>query len=220
MASVDAVIENKLYVGTPKFLSNLKHTSKYWLWVKGGVVVLDPSKIADKLDLIKLKIEKALKDWEEVLIVFDKEFYRGELEKLAEKKGIYYLNNKVPGGVFTNFKTFKKRIDSMNQLKRFIASEAYEKLTKKEKLMKQRQLKKLELIYKWVTSMKKIPATVIVVDGFYHGKVMDELAIIKASNTIVLANTDFDRWIDDESVLFVNTASYKSIDYVLKYLLS
>ncbi|GEM_PF-6632620 len=68
--------------------------------------------------------------------------------------------------------------------------------------------------------MKKIPATVIVVDGFYHGKVMDELAIIKASNTIVLANTDFDRWIDDESVLFVNTASYKSIDYVLKYLLS
>gem|GEM_PF-4362817 len=31
MASVDAVIENKLYVGTPKFLSNLKHTSKYWL---------------------------------------------------------------------------------------------------------------------------------------------------------------------------------------------
>gem|GEM_PF-4114718 len=82
------------------------------------------------------------------MIVFDKEFYRGELEKLAEKKGIYYLNNKVPGGVFTNFKTFKKRIDSMNQLKRFIASEAYEKLTKKEKLMKQRQLKKLELIYK------------------------------------------------------------------------
>ena len=220
MASVDAVIENKLYVGTPKFLSNLKHTSKYWLWVKDWVVVLDPSKIANKLKLIKSKIEESLKKGEEILVVFDKEFYREELEKLAEKKGIYYLNNKVPGGVFTNFKTFKERITSMNKLRRFIESEAYGKLTKKEKLMKQRQLKKLELIYKWVTSMKKIPANVIVVDAFYHTKVMNELAIIKGTNTIVLANTDFDRWIDDESVLFVNTASYKSIDYVLKYLLS
>jgi len=181
MASVDAVIENKLYVGTPKFLSNLKHTSKYWLWVKGGVVVLDPSKIADKLDLIKSKIEDSLKKWEEILVVFDKEFYREELEKLAVKKGIYYLNNKVPGGVFTNFKTFKKRIESMNKLRRFIESEAYGKLTKKEKLMKQRQLKKLELIYKGVTSMKKIPTNVIVVDGLYHAKVMDELAIIKGT---------------------------------------
>lgn len=220
MASVDAVIENKLYVGTPKFMSNYKNTSKYWLGVKQGVVVLDPSKIAKKLDLIKQKIEDSIKAGKEVLVVFDKEFYREELERLAEKKGIFYLNNKVPGGVFTNFNTFKTRIDSMNKLRRFIESEQYEKLTKKEKLMKQRELKKLELIYKGVTNMKKVPSTVVVVDGKYHSKVIDELSNIKGSETIVLANTDFDKWMNDDSVLFVNTASNKSVDYVLKYLLS
>ena len=38
----------------------------------------------------------------------------------------------------------------MNKLRRFIMSEDYEKLTKKEKLMKKRELRKLETIYKGV----------------------------------------------------------------------
>jgi len=40
------------------------------------------------------------------------------------------------------------RVKSMNELKSFIESEEYESLTKKEKFMKLRQLKKVEVVYK------------------------------------------------------------------------
>ncbi|MFZ5341743.1 MAG: 30S ribosomal protein S2 [Patescibacteria group bacterium] len=70
------------------------------------------------------------------------------MAKLAEKTGVHYLNYKVPGGVLTNFDTLLSRIRSMNQLREYIQGQDFQKLTKKEKLVKERQLAKLEVVYK------------------------------------------------------------------------
>jgi small subunit ribosomal protein S2 len=74
--------------------------------------------------------------------------YKEELEKLCEEKGVHYFSYKVPSGVITNFETLLANIKKMNELRNFIESDDFEKLTKKERLVKKRQLKKLENIYK------------------------------------------------------------------------
>ena len=133
---VKAVVDNKLYLGTPKSKYFPKVTDAFILGEKNRQIVIDPSKIADSLEKIKKLIEDTKKDTKTILVVFDKEVFRDDVEELCEWLGVMYLNTKVPSGFFTNFDTFSKRIHSMNKLRKFIESEEFLKLTKKEQLMK------------------------------------------------------------------------------------
>jgi ribosomal protein S2 len=54
----------------------------------------------------------------------------------------------VPAGFLTNFDTLKKRIDSMNTMSRFIETDDFRALTKKEKLVFNRKLERIKKIYK------------------------------------------------------------------------
>jgi len=129
-----------------------------------------------------------------------------------------YLNTKVPSGFFTNFETFLKRIHSMNKLRKFIESPEFLKLTKKEQLMKKRELKKLENIYKGVTKLNKLPELVIVIDAEYYLNTIDELEKAKI-DYVAIANTDLSRWLKTDNLIVANTNSYESISYLLNYLL-
>jgi len=129
-----------------------------------------------------------------------------------------YLNTKVPSGFFTNFDTFSKRIHSMNKLRKFIESEEFLKLTKKEQLMKKRELKKLEDIYKGVKQLEKLPDLVIVVDAEYYINTIDELEKSKI-DYVAVANTDLSKWLKTDNLVVSNTNSYEAVLYLLNYLL-
>jgi ribosomal protein S2 len=58
------------------------------------------------------------------------------------------MNYKVPSGVLTNFDTLLSRVKTMNELRKYVTSEVYQKISKKERLMKMKDLNKVEKIYK------------------------------------------------------------------------
>jgi len=215
---VKAVVDNKLYLGTPKSKYFPKVTDAFILGEKNRQIVIDPSKIADSLEKIKKLIEDAKKDTKTILVVFDKEVFRDDVEELCEWLGVMYLNTKVPSGFFTNFDTFSKRIHSMNKLRKFIESEEFLKLTKKEQLMKKRELKKLEDIYKGVKQLEKLPDLVIVVDAEYYINTIDELEKSKI-DYVAVANTDLSKWLKTDNLVVSNTNSYEAVLYLLNYLL-
>ena len=105
----------------------------------------------------------------------------------------------------------------MNDLRKFIESEDFQKLTKKERLVKMRQLKKMEDIYKWVKDLNKKPDLVIIIDWKYLEKFVHEIELTGVDN-VVIANTDFNRWWNDDNLIMANTNSYESLDYILKTL--
>ena len=215
---VKAVVDNKLYLGTPKSKYFPKVTDAFILGEKNRQIVIDPSKIADSLEKIKKLIEDTKKDTKTILVVFDKEVFRDDVEELCEWLGVMYLNTKVPSGFFTNFDTFSKRIHSMNKLRKFIESEEFLKLTKKEQLMKKRELKKLEDIYKGVKQLEKLPDLVIVVDAEYYINTIDELEKSKI-DYVAVANTDLSKWLKTDNLVVSNTNSYEAVLYLLNYLL-
>lgn len=216
--SVDQVIEAKCYIGTLRSHSNPK-TRKYWLWVENNMIILNPEIIAKQLDVAKKRIQEIKKDWWEILVITDKSIFRDEIEKLSDKRWWHYLNYNVPAWVLTNFDTLLSRVRSMNDLREYIKSEEYESLTKKEKLTKIRQLEKVEMLYKWVKWLTKKPSLVIVLDGKYMSKFVDELVKMKMEN-IVLATSDFDRWWNDDSLVVTNVSNISSIRFVLEYILT
>ena len=205
--SVNQIVEAQAHIGTLKNEAHPK-TSKYWSEVTNGVVVINPESVAQQLEDAKATIQKAKAAGKEILVV-------------CEKTGVSYLNYKVSGGFLTNFDTFKKRIDSINEMASFMESEAYAALTKKEQLVYKRNFDRANKVYKGVTNLKKRPELVIVVDGTMLSTLIDEVENLKGKlEAIVIAGTNFSRYWPENELVVTNINSYTSIDFVLNYLLS
>lgn len=219
--SIQDVINNFLYVGGLKKESNPK-TRQYWLEEMSesqGLTLLDPEMVIKHLEQAKEKVQKARADKKNILIVCQKSMYSEEVAKISEANGYHYLTYKVPSGFVTNFDTLIKRIENMNTLKRFVMSEQFAQLTKKEQLMKKRELERVEKVYEGVKGLKKRPDLVVVVDGEFMSGIVDELALANIDN-VVVSGTDFSKRWSEADLLVTNVQSYKSLDFVMKYIFS
>jgi small subunit ribosomal protein S2 len=212
MSTTQDIITTKAYLGHPKNVSNPK-TRAFWLWVFGGMVVFDPEMVGQQVQKAKEVFQAAKKANKEVLLICQKEIYKEEIEILATKAGVHYLNHKIPAGVLTNFETLLSRIKSLNDLRSYIDSESFKALTKKEQSMKRRALKKIEQVYKGVTNLRKKPDLIVIVDGQLMHKFVDEVEKMRAE-AILLASSNFDRWSNAHMVM-CNVNSRQSIDHIL-----
>lgn len=211
------VIDAQAHIGTLKAEAHPK-TKHYWSEIVNGIVVINPESLAQQLESAHRKIQEAKKEEKEILIVSEKKMIADELAQLGEQTGVAYLNYKFPGGFLTNFETFKKRIESMNTMGRFVESDNYLSLTKKEQLIYKRKLARVLKIYKGVKKLTKKPDLVIVVDGEMMGGLIDEI-IRSNTDSIVIAGTNFAKRWDEDKIIVTNIGSHKSLMMVLQSLL-
>lgn len=99
-----------------------------------------------------------------VLIVGTKGQAASIVQEVARKNGAFYVNKRWPGGLFTNFDTIKKSIQGLVKMEEEIASGG-ENLVKKEIIMMQKEITKLNMIYEGIKFMDKLPVAIIVVDS-------------------------------------------------------
>ena len=217
--SVQDIVAAQAHIGTLKNEAHPK-TSKYWSEVTNGVVVINPEAIAEQLEAAKAQVAAAKAAGKEILVVCEKKMYAEELEALAQKAGVAFLNYKVSGGFLTNFDTFKKRIDSINEMVSFMETDAFASLTKKEQLVYKRNFERANKFYKGVTKLKKRPELVIIVDGNMLSTLIDEVENLKGKlEAIVIAGTNFSRYWPENEIITTNINSYQSLDFVLKSIL-
>lgn len=217
--SVQDIVTAQAHIGTLKNEAHPK-TSKYWSEVTNGVVVINPEVIAEQLEAAKAQVAAAKAAGKEILVVCEKKMYAEELEALAQKAGVAFLNYKVSGGFLTNFDTFKKRIDSINEMVSYMESDAFASLTKKEQLVYKRNFERANKVYKGVTKLKKRPELIIIVDGNMLSTLIDEVENLKGKlEAIVIAGTNFSRYWPENEIITTNINSYQSLDFVLKSIL-
>ena len=217
--SVQDIVAAQAHIGTLKNEAHPK-TSKYWSEVTNGVVVINPEVTAEQLEAAKAQVAAAKAAGKEILVVCEKKMYAEELEALAQKAGVAFLNYKVSGGFLTNFDTFKKRIDSINEMVSYMESDAFASLTKKEQLVYKRNFERANKVYKGVTKLKKRPELVIIVDGNMLSTLIDEVENLKGKlEAIVIAGTNFSRYWPENEIITTNINSYQSLDFVLKSIL-
>lgn len=215
--SVKDVIDAQAHIGTLKSEAYPK-TKKYWAGIQHWLVIINPEFIAHQIELAKQKIQKAKAENKTILVVCEKKMYANELAKLCSSLKIGYLNHKVPAWFLTNFATLQKRIESMNSMARFLETDAYKALTKKEQLVYKRKLLRVQNIYGGVKDLTTKPDLVIVVDGEMMSKFVDEIQKNNIEN-ILICSTNFSRWRKEDSLIVANVLSYKSIDFILKNIL-
>lgn len=216
--TVDQIIDAKVHIGTLKNQSHPK-TQKYRETIINGLVVVKPEVIKEQLEKAREKIQEAKKEWKEVLVVCEKSMYIKELEELSSLLGIHYLNHKIPAGFLTNFDTLQKRIGSMNEVESFMETDDFDRLTKKEQLTYARKLTRAQKIYKGVKKLTKKPDLVVAIDGARMDSFVKELEKTKV-DTIVISSTDFGKYMPEGSLVMTNIWSYRSLDFVMRYILS
>lgn len=216
--NVKDIIDNKVYLGTLKSDAHPK-TNKNWAWIRNNMVVLDPEIIAEKLQKAQQRVLQMRSEKKVVLVVCEKKMYADEIEQLSEKAWVSFLNYKVPAWFLTNFDTLKKRIQSMNDMIVFMKWDEFGALTKKEQVIYKRKLERIKKVYKWVKNMVWKPDLVVVVGGSMLNNFIEELKKTKVNNIVISSSSFKNRW-NEDNLIIANTESYKSIDFIMKTLLS
>ncbi|MEI7562420.1 MAG: 30S ribosomal protein S2 [bacterium] len=213
------VIKAQAHIGTLKSEAHPK-TNKYWAGVVNGIAVVDSDILTQQLEQAKQKVQEAKKAGKEILIISEKKMIADELSAMGDALGYCYLNYKFPSGFLTNFETFKKRIESMNSMARFVETDNYLALTKKEQLVYKRKLERVLKIYKGVRNLTKKPDLVIIVDGQMMDGLINEITKQPDMDNIIIAGTNFSRRWDENNLIIANIGSHKSMDFVLKTILN
>jgi ribosomal protein S2 len=92
-------------------------------------------------------------------------------------------------------------------------------LTKKEQLVYKRKLSRTKKIYEWVKNLTSKPWLVIVVDGSMMENFVSELSAQWGIDSIVISSTNYNKYLWENDII-ANMLSYKSIDFVINYILS
>jgi small subunit ribosomal protein S2 len=103
-----------------------------------------------------------------VLFVGTKRQSRETIAAEAARAGMPYVNSRWLGGMMTNFKTLKASIKKLKDMEVQVEAGELEKMTKKEGLLFEREMAKLERSIGGVKNMPGIPDAIFIVDVGYH----------------------------------------------------
>ena len=103
-----------------------------------------------------------------ILFVGTKRQARDIIVEEASRAGSSYVDQRWLGGMLTNFKTIKQSIKRLKDMESMVEDGSLEKLGKKEALMTQRELVKLQKSIGGIKEMNTLPDALFVIDVGYH----------------------------------------------------
>ncbi len=131
---------------------------------RNGIYIIDLQKTVKKLEEAYNFVRDLSANGGNVLFVGTKKQAQDAIREEATRCGGYYVNARWLGGMLTNFRTMRTRIDRLAQLRKMEEDGTFAMLPKKEVIKHQGEIEKLEKYLGGVKEMKKLPAALFIVD--------------------------------------------------------
>ena len=131
---------------------------------RNGIYIIDLAKTVKKLEEAYNFVRDLSANGGYVLFVGTKKQAQDAIKEEAARCGGYYVNARWLGGMLTNFRTMRTRIDRPAQLRKMEEDGTFAMLPKKEVIKHQGEIEKLEKYLGGVKEMKKLPAALFIVD--------------------------------------------------------
>ena len=131
---------------------------------RNGIYIIDLQKTVKKLEEAYNFVREVSANGGNILFVGTKKQAQDAIKEEAARCGGYYVNARWLGGMLTNFRTMRTRIDRLAQLRKMEADGTFAMLPKKEVIKHQGEIEKLEKYLGGVKEMKRIPAALFIVD--------------------------------------------------------
>ena len=182
---------------------------------KDGVSIFDLEKTEHQLAEAKKFISEATTGGK-VIFVGTKNEARGLIKEAAQSVGMPHVTTRWIGGTITNFSEIKKRIGKLEKMLADRERGEFGKFNKKEQLLLDRQIAKLQKYYEGLMGMTELPKAIIVVDSKAEAVAVKE-AQDRSIPVIALSNSDCDISAISHPIPG-NDAARASIELVLKEL--
>ncbi|SEO91987.1 SSU ribosomal protein S2P [Mucilaginibacter gossypiicola] len=138
--------------------------SQYIFMERNGIHIIDLNKTLTKVEEAAAAIKQIVKSGRKVLFVATKKQAKDIVADYAKSVNMPYITERWLGGMLTNFATVRKSIKKMSNIDKLTKDGTYSNLSKKERLMIQRERIKLETLLGGISDLNRLPAALFLID--------------------------------------------------------
>ena len=138
--------------------------ARYIFTERNGIYIIDLQKTVKKLEEAYMFVRDVAANGDNVLFVGTKKQAGESIKEEAERAVAHYVNARLLGGMMTNFKTIRRRIQRLEQLRKMQEDGTFDRLPKKEVGKLELEIEKLEKYLGGIKTMDKLPGALFIVD--------------------------------------------------------
>lgn len=213
--SVQEMAENGLLYGLNKSKTHPK-MRPYIYATRSGVEVINLELSVKMLASAAEFLKGISASGKSILVVGTTPATKNTVKEIADKTGCHYVNERWLGGTLTNFKAISERIKHYNKLLADKESGALNKYTKKERVLIDKQMEKMRLLFEGISKMTELPGALLILDLHENGIAAHEAKELGIA-VVALTNTD----LNPNSVNYAipcNNRLENGVRWVLNYL--
>ncbi len=138
--------------------------ARYIYTERNGVHIIDLQQTVKGLERAYAMVRDAVAEGRQVLFVGTKRQAQESIQQEATRCSMPYVNHRWLGGTLTNWRTIRQRIEHLRTLEARRDAGEFDLLTKKEALMLNREIEKLNARLGGLRGMEQLPAVVFIID--------------------------------------------------------
>lgn len=188
-----------------------------YIFVKrGNIHIIDVKKTLKGMLVAKKLLAEVASTGKDVVFVGTKRQAQKAAESAAEKCGMHYVSQRWLGGMLTNFRTIRVRLQRLEQLEAMAEDGTLDNESKKQASRLKREMKKIKSNLQGVRKMSRLPGAVVVIDAKKEYLALHEakkLGIV----TVGILDTDSDPDTVDVAIP-ANDDSIRAVDLILNEL--
>jgi small subunit ribosomal protein S2 len=186
---------------------------EYLYGAREGVHIFDLTKTKEKLEEALKILEKFAKEGKTIIFVGTKKQAKEKVTEVAKEAGVFYITERWLGGTLTNFAQIKRSTQKLADMKAKMQKGDYKSFTKKERLLLDREIQRLERFFSGISEMKYLPDLIVVVDVRKESGTVYEARVMGVP-TIGIVDSNSDPTSVDYAIPMNDDAS-RALDYVL-----
>ena len=139
--------------------------AEYIFQARNGIHIIDLQKTSKKIDEAYAFVKEQVEEGKTVLFVGTKKQAQECMKEAALSCGMFYIDQRWLGGMLTNFKTIRTRVERLKKLEAMEQDGTFEVLPKKEIIGLRKEMAKLETNLGGIKDMEELPGVIFLVDS-------------------------------------------------------
>jgi small subunit ribosomal protein S2 len=183
---------------------------------RGNIHIIDVKKTLKGLLIAKKLLAEVVSSGKDVVFVGTKRQAQKAAEAASAKCGMHYVSQRWLGGMLTNFRTIRSRLQRLEQLEAMAVDGTLDSESKKQASRLKREMRKIKANLQGVRNMSRLPGAVVVVDAKKEYLALREAKKLNIA-TVGLLDTDSDPDTVDVAIP-ANDDSIRAIELILNEL--
>ncbi|MBI6546443.1 MAG: 30S ribosomal protein S2 [Cyanobacteria bacterium NC_groundwater_1444_Ag_S-0.65um_54_12] len=189
---------------------------------RNGIYIIDLQKTSRKLDQAYYFVRDQIAAGKQIIFVGTKKQAQDVVSEEAMRCDMYYVNQRWLGGMLTNWLTIEKRLARLRELEAMRADGTFERLPKKEVILREKEIGKLEKLLGGIKGLQRRPDIIYVIDTKKEHIAVREARKLNIP-VVAIADTNCDPdeidWIipaNDDAIRSVKLITQKMADAVIE----